>query len=89
LTTQDLFSFRGSELASPSLSSPHGQGCSVSGSLIELRRRLRNSEFSPPSPTLSADGKALNYFEVAAFALQLTPAAIAEAAKSLTPKSDA
>jgi len=33
---------------------------------------------------LSQDGKALNYFEVAEFALQLTPATIADAAKSLT-----
>lgn len=33
---------------------------------------------------LSTDGKALNYFEVNSFAFELTPAAIAEAAKSLT-----
>ncbi len=33
---------------------------------------------------LSQDGKALNYFEVSAFDIALTPAAIAEAAKSLT-----
>ena len=32
---------------------------------------------------LSADGKALNYFEVADFNVLLTPAAIAEAAASL------
>ena len=32
---------------------------------------------------LSADGKALNYFEVADFEFVLTPAAIAEAAASL------
>jgi predicted transcriptional regulator len=32
---------------------------------------------------LSADGKALNYFEVADFKVLLTPAAIAEAAASL------
>lgn len=37
---------------------------------------------------LSADGKALNYFEAADFALALTPAAIALAAASLTPKSE-
>ncbi len=37
---------------------------------------------------LSADGKALNYFEAADFALTLTPAAIAIAAASLTPKSE-
>ncbi len=33
---------------------------------------------------LSSDGKALNYFEVAKFDFALTPAAIAQAAKSLT-----
>lgn len=32
---------------------------------------------------LSSDGKALNYYEVADFALALTPAAIAEAARTL------
>ncbi|MDO8912866.1 MAG: winged helix-turn-helix domain-containing protein [Phenylobacterium sp.] len=37
---------------------------------------------------LSADGKALNYFEASDFALTLTPAAIAIAAASLTPKSE-
>jgi DNA-binding transcriptional ArsR family regulator len=36
---------------------------------------------------LSADGKALNYFEVADFNVLLTPAAIAEAAASL-PEPD-
>ncbi len=35
---------------------------------------------------LSADGKALNYHEVNDFSFELTPAAIAEAAKSLTIK---
>ena len=38
---------------------------------------------------LSADGKALNYFEVAEFDIELTPAAIAKAIRTLTPpKSD-
>ena len=37
---------------------------------------------------LSADGKALNYFEVADFNLELTPAAITEAATSLTIKPE-
>ena len=35
---------------------------------------------------LSRDGKALNYFEVADFGVELTPAAITLAAKSLTAK---
>jgi DNA-binding transcriptional ArsR family regulator len=33
---------------------------------------------------LSDDGKAMKYFEVADFALQLTPAAVAEAARTLS-----
>lgn len=33
---------------------------------------------------LSADGKALNYFEVAPFALELTPTTVAAAARTLT-----
>jgi DNA-binding transcriptional ArsR family regulator len=37
---------------------------------------------------LSHDGKALNYFEVAAFALELSPATIAEAARTLTNPLD-
>jgi len=37
---------------------------------------------------LSADGKALNYFEVAPFALDLTPEAIARATASLTSKPE-
>lgn len=35
---------------------------------------------------LSEDGKALNFFEIAPFALDLTPASIADAARTLTPK---
>jgi DNA-binding transcriptional ArsR family regulator len=37
---------------------------------------------------LSADGKALNYFAVADFALPLTPGLIAEAAKTLNNKEE-
>ena len=37
---------------------------------------------------LSPDGKALNYFEVTDFAYELTPATLAEAAKSLTAHSE-
>ena len=37
---------------------------------------------------LSQDGKALNYYEATNFVLELSPAAIAEAAQSLTPNSD-
>ena len=37
---------------------------------------------------LSPDGKALNYFEVVDFLLELSPAAIAQAAASLTNPTD-
>ena len=37
---------------------------------------------------LSSDGKALNYFEVNKFDFELTPAAIAKAANSLTTKPE-
>ena len=37
---------------------------------------------------LSQDGKALNYFEVADFRLEITPALIAERVQSLTKKTD-
>jgi len=37
---------------------------------------------------LSPDGKALNFFEVTDFAFELTPATLAEAAKSLTANSE-
>ena len=37
---------------------------------------------------LSADGKALNYFEVADFLIELSPAAIAQATASLTNPTD-
>ncbi|MEP7063287.1 MAG: helix-turn-helix domain-containing protein [Betaproteobacteria bacterium] len=37
---------------------------------------------------LSRDGKALNYYEVSPFSVELTPAAIAKAAKSLTTKPE-
>ena len=38
---------------------------------------------------LSADGKALNFFDLTDFAVQLTPEAIAAAAATLTPKPEA
>lgn len=38
---------------------------------------------------LSDDGKAMKYFEVAPFAIMLTPASIAEAAKTLSDEDAA
>jgi hypothetical protein len=37
---------------------------------------------------LSHDGKALNYFEVAEFAFHLSPATVADAAKTLSAKPE-
>ena len=37
---------------------------------------------------LSADGKALNYFDVCDFAISLTPSTISEASQSLTSKPE-
>ena len=37
---------------------------------------------------LSEEGKAMKFFEVTPFDLHLTPAAIAEAARTLTPEED-
>jgi hypothetical protein len=37
---------------------------------------------------LSQDGKALNYFEINAFQLEITPALIVERVQSLTGKTD-
>lgn len=61
----------------------------ISRPLLHLHlQKLEEAGLVTSQLELSADGKALNYFEVVAFALQLSPAAIAEAVKSLTPKSD-
>lgn len=57
----------------------------ISRPLLHLHlQKLEEAGLVTSKLELSADGKALNYFEVTAFALELTPAAIAEAAKSLT-----
>jgi DNA-binding transcriptional ArsR family regulator len=47
-------------------------------------RRLEAVGLIVGSLELSQDGKAMKYYEVADFALQLTPAALAEAARTLT-----
>ena len=62
----------------------------VSRPLLHLHlQRLQEAGLVTSQLELSADGKALNYFQVADFALELTPAAIARAAKSLTSKTEA
>ncbi len=61
----------------------------ISRPLLHLHlQRLEEAGLVKSQLELSRDGKALNYFEVDDFILELTPAAIAEAVKSLTAKSE-
>ncbi len=60
----------------------------ISRPLLHLHlQKLEEAGLVTSKLELSSDGKALNYFEVAKFEFELTPAAIAQAAKSLTNKS--
>jgi DNA-binding transcriptional ArsR family regulator len=60
---------------------------SISRPLLHLHlRKLEEAGLVAGQLELSQDGKALNYFEVCSFDFELTPSAIAEAAKSLTAK---
>ena len=57
----------------------------ISRPLLHLHlQKLEEAGLVTSKLELSGDGKALNYFEVAAFDLELTPAAVVKAAKSLT-----
>ncbi len=57
----------------------------ISRPLLHLHlQKLEEAGLVTGKLELSGDGKALNYFEVADFAFELTPAAIVRAAKSLT-----
>ena len=59
----------------------------ISRPLLHLHlQKLEEASLVTSQLELSEDGKALNYFEVRSFYFELTPAAIAEAAKSLTAK---
>ena len=59
----------------------------ISRPLLHLHlQKLEEAGLVTSQLELSRDGKALNYFEVDDFGIELTPAAIAEAAKSLTAK---
>ena len=61
----------------------------ISRPLLHLHlQRLEEVGLVSSQLELSSDGKALNYFQVTDFALQLTPATIAAAANTLTPKSE-
>lgn len=61
----------------------------ISRPLLHLHlQKLQEAGLVTSRLELSADGKALNYFEVAAFRLDLNPAAIAEAAETLTTRPE-
>ena len=61
----------------------------ISRPLMHLHlQKLEDAGLVTSQLELSADGKALNYFEVTGFALDLTPAAIAAAAKTLSAKPE-
>jgi len=61
----------------------------ISRPLLHLHlQKLEDAGLVTSQLELSRDGKALNYFDVTDFGLDLTPAAIAEAAKSLTTKPE-
>lgn len=57
----------------------------ISRPLLHLHlQKLERAGLVKSALELSADGKALNFFEVSPFALALTPAVIAQAALTLT-----
>ena len=61
----------------------------ISRPLLHLHlQKLEEAGLVTSHLELSRDGKALNYFAVNKFGIALTPAAIAEAAKSLTTKPE-
>jgi DNA-binding transcriptional ArsR family regulator len=61
----------------------------ISRPLLHLHlQKLEEAGLVESRLELSADGKALNYYEVRSFAVSLTPATIAKAAQSLTTKSE-
>jgi DNA-binding transcriptional ArsR family regulator len=61
----------------------------ISRPLLHLHlQKLQDAGLVTSKLELSKDGKALNYFEVTDFAVQLTPAAVAGAAKTLTAKPE-
>lgn len=62
----------------------------ISRPLLHLHlQKLEDAGLVVSQLELSADGKALNFFDLTDFAVQLTPEAIAAAAATLTPKPEA
>ena len=61
----------------------------ISRPLLHLHlQKLQDAGLVTSKLELSKDGKALNYFEVTDFAFHLTPASIADAARTLTAKPE-
>lgn len=61
----------------------------ISRPLLHLHlQKLEDAGLVTSQLELSRDGKALNYFELSDFAIELTPAAIMTAAQSLTPNPE-
>lgn len=61
----------------------------VSRPLLHLHlQKLEEAGLVVSQLELSQDGKALNFFEVSDFGLELTPQVIVEAAKTLTSKTE-
>jgi DNA-binding transcriptional ArsR family regulator len=60
----------------------------ISRPLLHLHlRKLEDAGLVTSQLELSGDGKALNFFQVEPFEIALTPSAIADAARSLSPAS--
>jgi len=61
----------------------------ISRPLMHLHlQKLEDAGLVTSRLELSADGKALNYFEVTEFAFHLTPATVADATRTLTAKPE-
>jgi len=61
----------------------------ISRPLLHLHlQKLQDAGLVSSQLELSPDGKALNFFEVSSFAIQLTPGAIATAVKTLSNKTE-
>ncbi|OYU71582.1 MAG: transcriptional regulator [Alphaproteobacteria bacterium PA2] len=62
----------------------------ISRPLLHLHlQKLEDAGLVVSQLELSPDGKALNFFDLTDFAVELTPEAIAAAAATLTPKPEA
>src|SRR5271155_4067290 len=69
--------------------SPLARDIGISRPLLHPHlQKLEDAGLEASKLELSQDVKALNYFEVTEFAFHLTPAAVADAAKTLTTKPE-